>query len=109
MHGFSREGELRQAKDQGLASIVERDSEISGYAAGIGLFGHAVAKSNADLIALIGSAQVIHGSGFFVPARNYELFNWLLENGFRIAWPASLMSLGPYHEPRMPFLPSLAY
>jgi hypothetical protein len=32
-----------------------------------------------------------------------------LENGFRITWPANLMALGPYQEPRIPFLPSLAY
>jgi predicted N-acetyltransferase YhbS len=108
-HGLSREGELRQAKDQGAASMIERNGKISGYAAGIGLFGHAVAKSNDDLMALIASAQTILGPGFFAPARNHELLNWLLGNGFRIAWPANLMTLGPCQEPRMPFLPSLAY
>jgi hypothetical protein len=111
VHGFTREGELRQAKDQGAPIIMVEgdDGQTSGYAAGIGLFGHAVAKSNEDLKALIASAQIIRGPGFFVPARNHELLNWLLDNGFRIAWPANLMSLGPYQEPRMPFLPSLAY
>lgn len=109
VHGFSREGELCQAKDQGVAIMIERNGEISGYAAGIGPFGHAVAKSNDDLIALIASAQTILGPGFFAPARNHELLNWLLGNSFRIAWPANLMTLGPYQEPRMPFLPSLAY
>jgi predicted N-acetyltransferase YhbS len=109
VHGFSREGELRQAKHQGVAIMIEKDGNISGYAAGVGLFGHAVAKSNDDLMALIASAQTILGPGFFVPARNHELLNRLLENGFRIAWPANLMTLGPYQEPRMPFLPSLAY
>jgi predicted N-acetyltransferase YhbS len=108
-HGFSREGELRHAKDQGFASIVERNGKISGYSAGIGIFGHAVAKSNDDLKALIASAQMISGPGFFVPARNHELFVWLLESGFRIAWPASLMTVGPYQEPHAPFIPSLAY
>jgi predicted N-acetyltransferase YhbS len=35
-HGFTREGELRQAKDQGSAIMIERnDSGISGYAAGL--------------------------------------------------------------------------
>jgi predicted N-acetyltransferase YhbS len=109
VHGFAREGELRQAKDQGAAIMVERNGQISGYAAGIGLFGHAVAKSNEDLKGLISSAQTILGPGFFVPARNHELMNWLFENNFRIAWPANLMALGPYQEPSSPFLPSLAY
>ena len=109
VHGFSREGELRQAKDQGVATMIENNGNISGYAAGIGLFGHAVAKTIEDLKALISSAQAILGPGFFVPARNYELMKWLLENGFKIAWPANLMTLGPYQQPSTPFLPSIAY
>lgn len=110
VHGFTREGELRQAKDQGAAIMIEGNSDgISGYAAGVGLFGHAVTKSNEDLKALISSARVIVGPGFFVPARNHELLKWLLVNGFKIAWPANLMTAGPYQEPSLPFLPSLAY
>ncbi len=109
-HGFAREMELRQAKSQGVATLIERDDIINGYAAGIGMFGHAVAKSNEDLIALIADASTsIIGPGFFVPARNHELIKWLLENGFKIGWPANLMTIGPYQEPLMPFLPSLAY
>ena len=109
VHGFSREMELRQAIEQGTASIVERDGKVTGYSAGIGLFGHSVAKSNEDLKALIANASAILGPGFFVPGRNHELIKWLFENGFRIAWPANLMTLGQYQEPTSPFLPSLAY
>jgi hypothetical protein len=109
VHGFSREMELRQAKDQGVATMIERDGIITGYAAGIGIFGHSVAKSNEDLKALIANASAILGPGFFVPARNHELINWLLENDFQIGWPANLMTIGPYQEPLTPFLPSLAY
>jgi GNAT superfamily N-acetyltransferase len=109
VHGFSREMELRQAKDQGVATMIERDGVITGYAAGIGIFGHAVAKTNEDIKALIANASAILGPGFFAPARNYEVINWLFQNGFRIGWPANLMSVGPYQEPLTPFLPSLAY
>jgi predicted N-acetyltransferase YhbS len=109
VYGFSREMELRQAKDQGVATMIEQGGVITGYAAGIGIFGHAVAKSNEELKALIANASAILGPGFFAPARNYELINWLLENGFQIGWPANLMSIGPYQEPLTPFLPSLAY
>jgi hypothetical protein len=109
VHGFSREMELRQAKDRGVATMVERNGAFTGYAAGIGIFGHAVAKSNEDLKALIATTPTILGPGFFVPARNYELLYWLLESGFRIGWPANLMIIGPYKEPMAPFLPSLAY
>jgi len=109
-HGFTREMELRQAKSQGIATLIEHDDIITGYAAGIGIFGHAVAKSNDDLIALIANTFTsIIDPGFFVPARNYELIKWLLENGFKIGWPANLMTVGPYQEPLIPFLPSIAY
>lgn len=109
VHGFSREMELRQAMDLGAAMMIERNGSIAGYAAGIGIFGHTVAKSNEDLKALIAAAPEILGPGFFVPARNYEILNWLLENGFQIGWPANLMTMGTYQEPLTPFLPSLAY
>ena len=89
--------------------MIELDGVISGYAAGIGIFGHAVAKSNEDLKALIANASTILAPGFFVPARNHEVINWLLENGFQIGWPANLMTVGPYQEPLTPIVPSLAY
>ena len=109
-HGFTREMELRQAKSQGIATLIEHDDIITGYAAGIGIFGHAVAKSNDDLIALIANTFTsIIDPGFFVPARNYELIKWLLENGFKIGWPANLVTIGPYQDSIMPFLPSIAY
>ena len=109
VYGFSREMELRQAKDQGVATMINQDGVITGYAAGIGIFGHAVAKSNEELKALIADASAILGPGFFAPARNHEVINWLLENGFQMGWPANLMTIGPYQEPQTPFLPSLAY
>lgn len=109
VYGFSREMELHQAKDQGIATMIERDGTITGYAEGIGILNHAVAKSNDELKAFIAIASVILGPGFFVPARNYEVINWLLENGFQIGWPANLMTIGPYQDPLTPYLPSLAY
>ena len=101
--------ELRHAIGQGVATMLEHDSIVKGYTADIGMFGHAVALSNEDLKTLIANAQGIIGPGFFVPARNQEIIVWLLENGFRIGWPANLMTIGPYQETLMPFLPSLAY
>src|SRR5689334_14621879 len=109
VYGFSREMELCQAKDQDVATMIEQGGVITGYAPGIGIFGHAVAKSNEELKALIANASAILGPGFFTPARNHELIKWLLENGFHIGWPANLMTIGPYQEPLTPFLPSLAY
>jgi predicted N-acetyltransferase YhbS len=108
-YGFSREMELRQAKDRGVAIMIKRGGVITGYAAGIGILGHAVAKSNEELKTLIANVSTIVGPGFFAPARNHEILKWLLESGFHIGWPANLMTIGPYQESQIPFLPSLAY
>ncbi|HJU35126.1 MAG TPA: GNAT family N-acetyltransferase [Nitrososphaera sp.] len=110
IHGFSREMELRHAIDQHVASVnIDSGGGISGYAAGIGLFGHAVAKTNEVLKALVANSSAILGPGFFVPGRNSGLIRWLLDTGFRIVWPANLMTVGQYHDPSAPFLPSIAY
>ena len=61
--------ELRLARASGVATMIERDGVITGYAAGIGIFGYAVTKSNEDLKALIANASAIVGPGFFMPAR----------------------------------------
>ncbi len=110
VHGFSREMELRQAIDQRVAIVnIDNTGSITGYAAGIGFFGHAVAKTNEVLKALVANASAILGPGFFVPGRNFDLLRWLLDVGFRIVWPANLMTVGNYQDPTVPFLPSIAY
>jgi GNAT superfamily N-acetyltransferase len=109
VHGIQRAAQLSDAMQQHLATVVERAGRITGYAAGIGLLGHAVAETNDDLIALISQAATYLGPGFFVPARNSELFRWLLETGFRGLWPATLMSMGRYQEPAGAFLPAISY
>ena len=109
VHGLEREHELRRAIQQGVATVAERGGELVGYAAGLGFLGHAVAETTDDLKALIAAAPAILGPGFFVPTRNGELLRWLLNAGMRAAWPATLMSLGPYQPPAGPFLPSIAF
>lgn len=110
IHGFSREIELRQAIDQRVATVnIDNGGNITGYAAGLGFLGHAVAKTNEVLKALVANASAILGPGFFVPSRNTDLLRWLLDVGFRIAWPANLMTVGNYQDPTAPFLPSIAY
>lgn len=109
MYGFSTEMELRQAKNHDVAIVIEREDQITAYAAGIGILNHAVAKSNEDLKILLANTPTINGPGFFVSARNHEIMRRLLENGFRIGWPANLMTIGSYKESHIPFLPSLAY
>ncbi len=109
VHGFARDFELSDAVRQNVALVVERSGRLTGYAAGLGLRGHAAAETTEDLKALISSAPRILGPGFFVPVRNGELFRWLLEAGLRAAWPANLMTLGPYQEPAGAYLSAIAF
>jgi predicted N-acetyltransferase YhbS len=99
VHGFERGGELKEAIEQGTATVVERDGLITGYATQIGFFAHSVAKSNQDLIALIAAASEFTGPGFLLPTRNYEVFGWCLSNGLRLQYPMTYMTTGLYSEP----------
>jgi len=108
-HGISRKNEIAGAAEAGTALVVEYDGGLSAYATGLGFFGHAVAKTNDDLKALIGSGTQIAGPGFLLPTRNGNLLRWCFENGLRIVMPMSLMSKGYYQTPRTPFLPSILY
>lgn len=109
VHGHTRAGELGLAITQGLASVVERDGRLCGYSTGIGFFGHAVGETVADLQALIAAAPGFTGPGFLVPTRNAGLMLWCLQQGLRIVQPMTLMSMGPYDEPRGAFLPSILF
>lgn len=109
VHGFARSAELAAAMAQHTAVVVERGGRISGYSTGLGFRGYAVGETTDDLKALIGSAPAIMGPGFFAPVRNGELLRWLLARGYRVSWPAALMTKGPYQEPAGSFLPSIAF
>ena len=109
VHGHDRAGDLLDAIKQGMATVVERDGRITGYATLIGFFGHAVGESNADIQAHIGAANEIAGPGFLLPTRNSELLRWCLGRGLRVIQPMTLMSKGFYNEPTAPFLPSILY
>jgi GNAT superfamily N-acetyltransferase len=109
VHGYDRDGELRDAITQGSARVAEHQGEITGYATLIGFFGHAVGESNEELKALIGAAGEFHGPGFLLPTRNGDLFRWCLTNGLRATQPMTLMAKGAYAEPVGAFLPSILY
>jgi predicted N-acetyltransferase YhbS len=109
IHGHDRHGDLTDAIAQEIATIVERDGRVTGYATDIGFFGHAVGETNEDLKALICAASAFTGPGFQLPTRNAELLRWCLANGLRIRQPMTLMSIGPYQEPAGAFLPSVLF
>ena len=109
VHGHARGVELRAALRKESVRVVERDRRLTGYTTGIGFFGHAVGETTADLQALIGAAPAFGGPGFLAPTRNAELMRWCLEHGLRIVQPMTLMTRGPYQEPKGAFLPSVLY
>jgi len=109
VHGHDRGGVLREAIEQGSATVAEREGRIGGYATLIGFFGHAVGESDDDVRALLAAAPQFAGPGVLVPSRNTELVRWCLQHGLRIMQPLTLMSLGLYNEPRGSFLPSILF
>ncbi len=109
VHGHNRAGELREAIGHGTAFLVERHGRITGYTSALGFFGHTVCESNLDLQALIASADSFSGPGIIVPTRNAHLFRWCLDNGLRVIYPMTLMSMGLYNEPQGAYLPSILY
>ena len=109
IHGFERNADLREAVEQGTATVVERGGQITGYATSIGFFGHAIGRTTEDLKALIGAAPRIDGPGFLLPTRNSELFRWCLARGLKVVQPMTLMSVGLYNEPRGAFVPSILF
>jgi len=109
VHGHHRDGELEDAVAQGAARVVEHLGEITAYATGIALSGHAVAETNQGLEALIGAAPEFSRGGFLLPTRNAELFRWCLQHGLRLAQQMTLMTIGLYSEPEGAYLPSVLY
>ena len=109
VHGHDRGGELADAIDQGTAQVVERAARITGYTSSMAFFGHSVGMTVRDIQALISSAETFGGPGILVPTRNAALLRWCLENGLRVKYPMTLMSMGMYQEPVGSFLPSILY
>ncbi|AOY60455.1 GNAT family N-acetyltransferase [Desulfococcus multivorans] len=109
VHGHDRGGELVDAIREGGANVVERLGRITGYATGIGWYSHAVAETNDDLKALIGTATEFTGVGFLLPSRNGDLLRWCLNKGLRVVFQANLMTSGLYNWPVGAYMPSSTY
>lgn len=109
VHGHHRVGELQDGIASGAAILAEREGQLEAYASTVGFFGHAVARSNEAMQALLGAAESFRGPGILVPTRNAELFLWCLTNGLRVAQPMTLMTKGLYSEPAGSFLPSINF
>jgi predicted N-acetyltransferase YhbS len=109
VHGFDRGDELRDAIGQKTALVVEHLGRISGYTTGIAFFGHSVAETNQDLLALIGAVPEFGGPGFLLPTRNHEVFKMCLMAGLKLVSQMTLMTIGVYNEPTGAYMPSVLY
>ena len=109
VHGFARSIELAQAIEHGTAQVVERGGRITAYTTHLAFFGHTTAETNADLQALIASAESFAGPGILVPSRNSVLLRWCLANGLRVVQPMTLMTTGLYNDPAGAWLPSVLF
>jgi hypothetical protein len=98
VHGFDRAGELRDAIEQNTASVVEHPRAYRWLHDRDRFFGHSVAQTNRDLMALIGAAPEFGGPGFLLPTRNYEVFSL-----------CTVMTVGLYNEPAGAYMPSVLY
>jgi predicted N-acetyltransferase YhbS len=109
VHGHDRHAEVQGAVDRGIASVAERGGEITGYTTGLGYIGHAIGKTDDDVIALLQFAETFTGLGVLVPSRNTALMSWCLNAGLRLVQQSTLMSIGLYNEPQGAWLPSIGY
>ena len=105
--GYDRSVEIREAASKGIARVVERQGQITGYTTGVGYEGHTVARSWTDVQDLIAGSDTVGRPGFLVPTRNAAMLAWCLSQGFRIRHPVNLMTFGTYAEPNGVFLPTV--
>ena len=109
VHGFDRDGELRDAIGMNSAFLAESDGKISAYTSGLGYFGHSVGETTEAICALLAQAPRAPGLGALIPVRNFALFNWCLQHGMRAVLTLTLMTRGIYQNPDGPYLPSIFY
>ena len=113
VHGVARSEELRRAIPGFRPRVAVREGRITAYITSVAFWfaAHGVGETDDDLCALLlGAAQEeAEPIEFLLPARRTALFRWALESGLRIVKPMTLMTRGPYQEPRGGFFPSVGY
>jgi hypothetical protein len=112
IYGFARH-EIHDRPKRFQPIVAVRDGRIVAYAsvAGLGMGGHGVAESEADMQALLLGigARSSQRLEFLLPMRNTRFFRWALAEGFRVVKVMNLMTYGEYQEPRGTYFPSVAY
>jgi hypothetical protein len=112
IYGATRRNEVAAAIRFEFSPLVrERGGRVAGYLIP-GMFGHGVAETNDDAMALIGETArrlAPEFARFFCPLDEAELFRAALVSGCRTIKVMNLMTMGPYEPPRGVWLPSVLY
>jgi predicted N-acetyltransferase YhbS len=91
--------------------VIAAGGGISGYLVP-GVFGHGVAESDEDALALVGQAArrlSPTAARFFCPLSRASLYRKALASGCRARKVMNLMALGPYEPPQGVWMPSIGY
>lgn len=108
----SRRNEVAAAECYGFASFLrEQQGRIAGYLIP-GIFGHGVAETKEDALALIGEAArrlPPESARFFCPLGEADFFRDALKVGCRVIKVMNYMAMGPYEPPNEVWMPSVLY
>jgi predicted N-acetyltransferase YhbS len=112
VHGFDRNGSLRDAMHAFQPFVAVRDGRIVGYSATPTFWpmAHGVAESEEDMKALLlgAAVQIDEPIALLVPLLS-GLFSWGIEEGLRSVKPMNIMAMGAYQEPQGGWYPSVIY
>lgn len=108
----SRRNEVAAAATYGFAALLrERNGRITGYLLP-GIFGHGVAETEEDALALIGEAArrlPAEIARFFCPLTESSFYRSALQADCRVIKVMNYMTLGPYEQPDEVWMPSVLY
>ena len=106
----SRRNEVAAAAPYGFAALLrEHQGRITGYLLP-GIFGHGVAETEEDALALIGEAGrrlPPETARFFCPLIENSFYRKALQAGCRVIKVMNYMTLGPYEQPDEVWMPSV--
>ncbi len=108
----SRRNEVAAAAPYGFAALLrERQGRITGYLLP-GIFGHGVAQTEEDALALVGEAArrlPPEIARFFCPLTESSFYRKALQGGCRVIKVMNYMTLGPYEHPDEVWMPSVLW
>jgi hypothetical protein len=108
----SRRNEVAAAAPYGFAALLrERQGRITGYLLP-GIFGHGVAETEEDALALVGEAArrlPPEIARFFCPLTESSFYRKALQGGCRVIKVMNYMTRGPYEYPDEVWMPSVLW